>query len=420
MKHLLTQVNVVDAQSPYHGETVNILIQDDQIAAIGADITDAKAKVIACNGASISPGWVELHSNFCDPGYEEREDVKSGAKAAARGGFTTVVLTPATNPVVQAKADIEYLLKKGDDTPVNIYPLGALSRNLQGEELTEMYDMAQAGAVGFYDDKHAIKNPNLLKLAMLYTREFAPIMVHPRHPDLTEGGQMNEGPTSTYLGLKGIPAFAEELTIARDLFIAEYTNRGLHFAGISTKGSVELIRQAKARGLAVTADVNFYNLILTETALTEYDSNYKVNPPLREQEDIDALLKGLKDGTIDAIAIDHVPQDVEHKRCEFDQASFGMAGIESAFTALEPVIKKLGIAMVVEKLTHGPRGVLNLPKIRIAEGSIAELTVFSPLEKITAPPAKPLSRAANNPFWNKPGKGRVRGIFNKSIWVPAL
>jgi dihydroorotase len=420
MKHLFTQVNVVDTSSPYHGETVNILIEADQIVAIGAEVTDAKAKIIEGNGACISPGWVELHSNFCDPGYEEREDLKSGAKAAARGGFTSVVLTPATNPVIQAKADIEYLLKKGDDTAINIYPLGALSRNLQGQELTEMYDMAQAGAVGFYDDKHAIKNPNLLKLAMLYTREFAPIMVHPRHPDLTEGGQMNEGPTSTYLGLKGIPAFAEELTIARDLFIAEYTARGLHFAGISTKGSVELIRQAKARGLAVTADVNFYNLILTETALKEYDTNFKVNPPLREQEDVDALLEGLKDGTIDAIAIDHVPQDVERKRCEFDLASFGMAAIESAFTALHPAIAQIGLATAIEKLTHGPRAVLNLPKIRIAEGSIAELTVFNPDALVNSTHAKPLSLAANNPFWGKPGKGGVLGIFNKSTWVQAV
>lgn len=419
MKHLITQASVVDTTSPYHGQTVNILIKDDQIAAIGPEVTDPKAKIIDAKGAFVSPGWVELHSNFCDPGYEEREDLKSGAKAAAQGGFTSVVLTAATNPIVQTKADIEYLLKKGDETPVNIYPMGAISRNLQGEELAEMFDMYQAGAVGFYDDKHAIKNPNLLKLAMLYTREFAPIMVHPRHPDLTEGGQMNEGPTSTYLGLKGIPAFAEELAIARDLFIAEYTSRPLHFAGISTKGSAGLIRQAKARGLAVTADVNFYNLIIDETALTDYDTNYKVNPPLREQEDIDALLEGLIDGTIDAIAIDHIPQDIERKRCEFDHASFGIAAIESAFTALHPVIKKIGVDTFVQKLSHGPRGILNLPTIRIIEGSIAELTLFNTEAAGTAPRKGPFSRAANNPFWGKPGTGRVVGIFNKATWVVA-
>ena len=419
MKHLITNVKVVDPNSPYNGAIVNILIKDDQIISVGPDLTDEKARIIDLSGAHVSPGWVELHSSFGDPGYEEREDITTGARAAAAGGFTSVVLAPDTQPVIQSKADIEYLLKKGDDTPVHLYPLGAVSRNLQGQELTEMFDMTQAGAVGFYDDKKAIQNPNLLKLALLYAKDLGPVLVHPRHPDLTQGGQMNEGPTSTYLGLKGIPAFAEELMIARDLFIAEYTQGRLHFAGVSTKGSVELIRQAKAKGLLVTADVNFYNLVLTEQALHDYDTNYKVNPPLREEEDIKALIEGLKDGTLDAIAIDHIPQDIERKRCEFDHASFGMAALESAFGAMHSAVKKLGEERFISAISIAPRELFGLPQIRIAEGSVAELTFYDPKARFTLSDKRKFSRAANNPFLNQELTGKVIGIFNKEAYLPA-
>jgi dihydroorotase len=419
MKHLFKHVQVVDSKSPYNGQAVDILIDNDQIIAIGEDLEDSNAKIITLENASVSPGWVELHSNFCDPGFEEREDIESGASAAASGGFTSVCLVASTNPVVETKADIEYLIKKGDATALNIYPLGAVSVGLKGEQLTEMYDMHRAGAVGFYDDKEAILNPNLLKLAMLYSKEFAPIMVHPRHPDLTAGGQINEGATSTYLGLKGIPAFAEELMIARDLYIARYTNASLHFAGVSTKGSVDLIREAKERGQSVTADVNFYNLILDDSLLGEYDTNFKVNPPLREREDIDALIEGVKDGTIDAIAIDHIPQDIERKRCEFEHAAYGMAAIECAFGLLAPLVKTVGIEKLINKLTYGPRSVLDLPKVSIIEGSIAELSFFNPKQNWTLERKAAKSRAANNPFIGQELEGRVLGTFNKGKFFRA-
>lgn len=419
MKQLITHVTVVDPNSPYNGASVNILIDDDVIVGIGENLTDKDAKVIDLAGAHVSPGWVEMHSNFGDPGFEEREDCISGARAAAAGGFTSVVLTPATQPVIQSKADIEYLLKRGDEAPVHFYPLGAVSTQLEGTALTEMFDMHQAGAVGFYDDKKAIQNPNLLKLALLYAKDFGPIFVHPRHPDLTQGGQMNEGPTSTYLGLKGIPAFAEELMIARDLFIAEYTNGRLHIAGVSSKGSVDLLRQAKAKGLRVTADVNFYNLILTEQALQSYDTNYKVNPPLRNEEDIEALMTGIKDGTIDAIAVDHIPQDIERKRCEFDHAAFGMAAIESAFGCLHSAIQNMGEETFVNAISVNPRAILGLPKIRIVEGSVAELTFYNPTATHTLTNKNKFSRAANNPFINKELTGKVIGIFNKAAYLSA-
>ena len=419
MKQLITNVKVVDPNSPYNGAQVNILIQNDVIIAIGSDVTDTQAQHIDLQGAHVSPGWVELHSNFGDPGFEEREDCTSGARAAAAGGFTSVVLSPHTQPIIQSKADVEYLLKKGDETPVHFYPLGAVSTHLNGTELTEMFDMNRAGAVGFYDDKKAIQNPNLLKLALLYAKDLAPVLVHPRHPDLTQGGQMNEGPTSTNLGLKGIPAFAEELMIARDLFIAEYTDGRLHFAGVSTQGGVALIRDAKAKGLHVTADVNFYNLMLTEHELHDYDTNFKVNPPLRNTEDCEALILGLIDGTIDAIAVDHIPQDIERKRCEFDHAAFGMAAIESVYGALHSVRQKMGEEKFIQAISINPRAILSLPQIRIAEGSIAELTFFSPTVTHTLTDKMKFSRAANNPFVNKPLTGKVIGIFNKAAYLSA-
>lgn len=419
MKHLLKNVEVVDNQSPYHGDVVDMIIENDQITAIGENLADPKAREIDLNGACVSPGWIELHSNFADPGFEERETIASGARAAAAGGFTGVALSPDTKPAVQTKADVEYILAKASATPINIYPIGALSRNILGEELAEMYDMHQAGALGFYDGKKAIKNPNLLKLALLYTSEFAPVFVHPRHPELTQGGQINEGHTSTYLGLKGIPAFAEELMIARDLFIAEYTGGRLHFAGVSTAGAVQLIREAKAKGLAVTADVNFYNLIHTEAALADYDTNYKLNPPLRLHADIEALIGGLKDGTIDAIAADHIPHNIENKRCEFEHAAFGMAAIECLFGALHPTIKALGLPKLVETLSNNPRSILDLPQIRIAEGNIAELTFFDPNAEFTLHTKNVHSIAANNPFLNQSQTGKIIGIFNKAAYIAA-
>jgi dihydroorotase len=419
MKHLFKQVRVVDSTSAYHNQEVDLLIEGDQIKAIGDNIYDEEAKISALKGSCVSPGWVEMHSNFCDPGFEDREDLVSGAAAAAAGGFTSVCLVASTHPVVQSKADVEYLIKKGESSPVHVYPLGALSKQLAGKQLTEMYDMHLAGAVGFYDDKKAISNPNLLKLALLYSKEFASILIHPRDAELTEGGQMNEGATSTALGLRGIPAFAEELMIARDLFIARYTDSKLHFAGISTKGAVQIIREAKEKGQPVTADVNFYNLVLDDRMLMQYDTLYKVNPPLREPGDCNALIEGLKDGTIDAIAVDHIPQDVERKRCEFDHAAFGMAAIESAFGALSAVTNELGLDKLIEKFTAGPRAILNLPKISITEGSIAELTFFNPEQKWTLTPKMAKSKAANNPFVGREMRGKVIGTFNKGTYFPA-
>ncbi|NVK27727.1 MAG: dihydroorotase [Flavobacteriia bacterium] len=413
---LLRKAHVVDPRSPYNGQTVDIRIVDEQIIAIGEALEAEKGEEeVNLEGLSVSPGWVEMHSDFADPGQEERETLQSGSMAALRGGFSTVCLTPNTAPIIQSKSDIEYIYAKGQVLPVNLYPIGALSRDMKGEEMTEMFDMFSAGAVAFSDNHKPITNPNLLKMALLYSKTAQmPVVDFPFEPKLANDGQMNEGHTGTYLGLKGIPNLSEELIVARDIELCAYTEGALHLSRISTAGSVERIRQAKANGLNITCDVNLYNLLLTDSALHEYDSFYKVLPPLRSEEDRKALIQGVNDGTIDAIAVDHNPMDVERKKCEFQHASFGMAYIEQAFGLYGAELsKEITLETWVECLTHGPRMAYNLGPIEIVEGAPAELTVFDPKTSWTAVRADSESLAYNQPFLGKPLQGRAFGIFNK-------
>lgn len=418
---ILRNVRVIDPRSPYHDQVVDIHVSDDQIQAIGANLPDQKgAEEIDLQGMMLSPGWVEMHSDFADPGSEERENLISGSSAALRGGFSTVCLSPSTKPIIQSKSDIEYIYAKAQATPINLFPIGALSQDLKGVEMTEMFDMFSAGAVAFSDDVHPITNPNLLKMALLYAKPNEMTIVDfPFEPNLAVGGQMNEGHTGTYLGLKGIPNLSEELIVARDLELLEYTEGHLHLSRISTKGSVERIRQAKQRGLHVTCDVNLYNLLLTDSALHDYDSMYKVMPPLRGEEDRAALIAAVNDGTIDAIAIDHIPMDVEKKKCEFQNASFGMAYLEHAFGLFgAELLKEISINTWIERLTHGPRESYGLGSIEIVEGSPAEFTIFDTTTGWSDQSlADTGSLAYNQPFIGKPLVGKVFGVFNKGQYV---
>lgn len=414
---LLRKVRVVDTRSPYHGQVVDIRIQDEQITAISNSLSeDENEEVIDLEGYSVSPGWVEMHSDFADPGSEERENLQSGTGAALNGGFSTVCLTPGTFPVLQSKSDIEYIYGKGSNLPVNLLPIGALSRNMAGEEMTEMFDMSISGAVAFSDDFNSVDNPNLLKMALLYAKPNNLTVVNfPFEKRLASGGQMNEGHTATYLGLKGIPAMSEELMVSRDLEILSYTEGHLHLSRISTAGSVERIREAKAKGYHVTCDVNLYNLLLVDSALHEYDSVYKVLPPLRTEEDRQALIAGINDGTIDAIAVDHTPMDVERKKCEYHNASFGMAYLEQAFGLYGAELKNsISIEKWVECLTAGPRESYGMGQVNIVEGSPAELTIFDPNMAWTSTRNSSVSLAYNQPFLNKPLVGKAFGIFNKN------
>ncbi|MBN8697106.1 MAG: dihydroorotase [Bacteroidetes bacterium] len=416
MNILIKQARIIDSQSPFNGKVMDVLIEGGIIRSIKSKIpNDKNIKTIEQEGLCISTGWVDMQVNFCDPGFEHKEDLETGVKAAMAGGFTGVAVVSSTNPPIHTKAQVQYIKKNTIDSMVDVYPIGTISHNQEGKELAEMYDMQQAGAVAFSDDKKSIAHSGLLMRALLYSKNFnALVMTHCDDKSLSDGGQMNEGITSTKLGLKGIPALAEELMIARNIYLAEYCDAPIHIMNVSTQRSVELIKQAKAKKLKVTASVNAYNLVLDDTALMGFDSHYKVNPPLRTKADTEALKKAVADGIIDCITSDHRPQDIESKDVEFDHASNGMIGLESLFGLLNSNLGKQKIEDMIEALTAGPRKVLKLKECSIAEGQEANITLFNPGVAWTFDKKHIQSKSANTPFIGTKFIGKVVGIINKN------
>ena len=419
MHLLLKSAHIVDPSSPHHGKVADVRIEDGTITAIAQDLAANDAEVVEAENLHVSPGWVDMHVNFRDPGHEYKEDLHSGLKAAARGGFTGVTLMPSTYPPLSSKADIEYVKNKAAGHAVDLYPTGTLSQNREGKEMSEMFDMQQAGAIAFTDDKRPVVNPSLMTRALLYTRNFNGLAISfPHDSQMGAHGKMNEGATSTRLGLHGMPTLAEDLQVSRDINLAEYTGARLHFCTISSGRSVDLIREAKAKGLPITAEVAAHNLLLDDSQLEEYDTNLKVFPPLRTNEDIAALKAGLKDGTIDAISSDHTPEDIEHKDVEFDQASFGIASIETAFaSANEAVQGTLSTDELVSKFAVRPREILGLAMPSIAEGEKANLTLFDPTGKWTPDRKEWSSRSRNTPFFGRELTGKVLGIINHGQYL---
>jgi dihydroorotase len=376
MKILLKSATIVDASSKHHLKKRDVLIENGTISKIAASIPSSeKVREISLKNLHISQGWFDSSVSFGEPGFEERETIENGLRTAARSGFTSVAVNTNSFPVTDSKGHIKFLKSKAEGNAVSLYPIGALTVGSKGTDLAELYDMQNEGAVSFYDYKNPIANANLLKIALQYTQNFEGLVQSfPFEKSVARNGMVNEEVNSTRLGLKGIPALSEELQIIRDLYILEYTGGKLHIPTISTKKSVELIKDAKKKGLNVTCSVSIFNLILTDDVLEEFDTNYKLLPPLRTKEDTKALLKGLKDGTIDGITSDHNPIDVEHKKTEFDHAYFGSIGLEGCFGALNMV---LGIEESVKALT-GLKKTFNIPSEKIEEGNLAELTLFNP------------------------------------------
>ncbi len=376
MKILLKSATIVDASSKHHLKKRDVLIENGKISKIAASIPSSeKVKEISLKNLHISQGWFDSSVSFGEPGFEERETIENGLKTAAHSGFTSVAVNANSFPVTDSKGHIKFLKSKAEGNAVSLYPIGALTVGSKGTDLAELYDMQNEGAVSFYDYKNPIANANLLKIALQYTQNFEGLVQSfPFEKSVARNGMVNEEVNSTRLGLKGIPALSEELQIIRDLYILEYTGGKLHIPTISTKKSVELIREAKKKGLKVTCSVAIFNLILMDDALEEFDTNYKLLPPLRTKEDAKALIKGLKDGTIDGITSDHNPIDVEHKKTEFEQAYFGSVGLEACFGALNKI---LGIEQSVKALT-GLKETFKIPSEKIEEGNRAELTLFNP------------------------------------------
>lgn len=415
MNILIKQARIIDPGSAHNGKTADILIENGIITSIRSKITtDKNVKTIEAENLHASAGWMDMQVNFCDPGYEHKEDLETGIRAAAAGGFTAVAITSSTNPPIHSKAQVQYIRNNTENGLVDVYPIAAATVNREGKELSEMYDMQQAGAIAFSDDKNTISNAGILMRALLYSKNFnALVMTHCDDKSISQDGQMNEGETSTTLGLKGIPALAEELMISRNIFLAEYTAAPLHISNVSTRASVQLIREAKAKGLKITASVNAYNIALDDTLLAGFDSNYKLNPPLRAKADLEALRKGLADGTIDTITSDHRPQDIESKDVEFDHASNGMIGLESAFGLLNTNKGRLRLETIIEALSVKPRTVLKLKPVTIKEGEAANITLFDPEQEWIFEKKHIQSKSSNTPLTGSKFKGKVIGIINR-------
>jgi dihydroorotase len=368
----------------------------------------------------VTPGLIDLHSHLREPGREDEETVASGTKAALKGGFTAIACMANTNPIADSPVVIEYLNQQAKQNGyVKVYPVGAVTKGLKGEELAEMGEMAAVGAVAFSDDGKTITNPSVLRSAMEYSTLFnLPILLHEEDPKLAGEGVMHEGYWSTVLGLPGIPSLAEDVMVARDLLIAEFTKAQVHFCHVSTKGSVELIRQAKLRGITVTAEATPHHFSLTDEAIQGYDPLYRVSPPLRSKEDVEAVRQGLKDGTIDVIATDHAPHSLEEKHREFSLASTGMIGFETALGVAWTELVETGWltpVQLIERLSVSPARILNRPGGSLKPGNSADVLLFDPNQLWEVKLADLVSKSKNSPFIGRTLKGKV-----VAVWVDGV
>lgn len=414
---LIRAAKIVDPNSMHHNKIADILIENGIIKAIENRLeAPSNSKIIDQNGLHVAPGFFDLHANFRDPGLEWKEDIETGIKAAAKGGFTGVLSMPSTTPTADNKTQIDYVKKTSSGAVVNVYPSGSITKGLKGEELTEMFDMHKNGAVAFTDDKNSIQHAGIMKLALLYSKNFnGVIMNQADDKSISANGHLNEGITSTRLGLKGMPSLAEELMIDRDIKLAEYTGGRLHLSCISSAKSVALIRKAKQNGVTVTADVAIHNLILDETACEDFNPLFKVNPALRTKDDISALIEGLKDGTIDAICTDHIPEDIEHKKVAFDNAEFGMIGLQTAFSLACLLIEELSLEIIIQKMAINPRKILGINVPEINTNKKANLVIFDPAERWTFKERDIVSKSKNSPFVNEQMTGKIYAIINNGI-----
>ena len=420
MKILIQSAKIVSKGSPHHLKKRNILINNGKIAEIG-DKNYSADKVIDAEGMLLSIGWFDLGAYVGDPGLEHKEDISSLIKTAAAGGFTEVAVLPNTHPAVQTKNEIAYLSQGNSNRLVQIHPMANITKNSKGEELTEMIDLHQAGAVAFTDGLKSIWHTDIFLKSLQYLQKFDGLLIdHPEDNWLNLFGQMHEGIMSTSLGLKGMPRIAEEVATRKNLELLSYAGGRLHFAKISTAKTVEIIRSAKKKGMNVSCDITGFQALLDDSLLADFDTYYKVNPPLREKSDNEALIKGLKDDTIEVLTSGHLPQDDESKLLEFDQAEFGMINLQTFGSQLTSLSKWVDIEDLIAKVTEAPRRILKMEIPLIMEEEKANLTLFDPQAEWIFDQSNNFSKSKNSPFLGKKMKGKVVAVFNNSKqWVDA-
>jgi dihydroorotase len=412
MKILIQSAKIISKGTPHHLKKRNVLISSGRIAEIG-DKNYQADKVIDADGMILSAGWLDLGAYVGDPGLEHKEDLSSIAKAAAAGGFTEVALLPNTYPTVQTKNEISYITQGNNNRLVQLHTLAAITKNCKGEELTEMIDLHEAGAVAFTDGLKSVWHTDIFLKSLQYLQKFDGLLIdHPEDNWLNLFGQMNEGVNSTSLGLKGMPRIAEEVAVRKNLELLAYAGGRLHFSRVSTAKTIAMIRSAKKKGLNVTCDITGFQALLDDDLLEDFDTNYKVNPPLREKSDNEALIKGLKDGTIDVLTSGHLPQDDESKLLEFDQAEFGMINLQTFASQLATLSKSVDMDVLIESVATAPRTILKMevPKIEVDEK--ANLTLFDPNCEWTFEPKNNLSKSKNSPWLGKELKGKAVAVFN--------
>jgi dihydroorotase len=423
MSLLIKNGHVVDPASSMDA-LADVLIRDGRIERVGRDLAvAAETTVLDASGKIVCPGFIDIHVHLREPGYEYKETVATGTRAAAGGGFTAVACMANTHPVNDNRSITDYIRAKAAvEGIVRVYPIGAVTRDLGGSDLAELAELAEAGCVAFSDDGKCVMNAALYRRAMEYTLPFGtPIISHAEDHHLSRGASMNEGVVSTELGITGAPAAAEDIMVARDILLAELTGAHVHIAHLSTAGAVRLVRDAKARGVRVTAEVTPHHLLLTEEAVRTFDANAKMNPPLRSKRDTEVLLEALVDGTIDCIATDHAPHAGSEKEGEFDRAAFGIVGLETAVgLMLDRLVRPgaLPLATMVSRLSRDPARLLGLPGGSLAPGAAADLTLLDPAAEWTVDPAKFASRSRNTPFggWAVIGRPWKTIVGGSIVW----
>ncbi len=425
MTHILLKNGTLIDPVSGHDGAMDIHVADGVIQQLGKGLSVSSAQVIDLRGKVVAPGFIDMHVHLREPGFEHKETIESGTAAAAAGGFTAVCCMPNTNPAIDDESVIRFIQSRARASMgglVDVYPIAAATKGRKGEALAPLAELARAGAVGFSDDGAPVHNAELVRRLLEYGAMFGlPLIQHAQDLPMTKNGAMHEGFTATELGLPGMPAVAEEVMIARDIMLTAYTRGKYHVAHVSTAGAVGLIRGAKRKQFNVTAEVAPHHFSLTDDAVRSYDTNTKMNPPLRTRDDIEALKEGLRDGTIDAIATDHAPHSFDEKEVEYENAPFGIVGLETAVGLCVTELVRtniLSLFQLIEKLSTNPRRILSLPQIRIAEGERANLTMFDPdAAWIVDPPSfKSLSR--NTPFGGRRLVGKPVGVINNgtSYW----